>query len=137
MSKLVLTIEEDYDFSLIGISCHTKDYRLCWELNKILHIDLIRTADYEINKKSEKSSFSFYEFIDDANYLEYFLISNRGKNGFLIPEQKKVDFLLMIRGSISESQTKDFIGKINSLSLVLTSFNIDPNQLKSKQNLIF
>jgi hypothetical protein len=137
MSKMVLTIEEDYDFSLIGISCHTKDYRLCWELNKTLNTDLVRTADYEISKKSEKISFSFYEFIDDANYLEYFLISNRSKNGFLIPEQKKVDFFLMVRGNISESLTKEIIGKINSLSLVLTSFNIDPNQLKSKQNLLF
>ena len=137
MSKLVLTIEEDYDFTLIGISCHTKDYRLCWELNKVLQTDLIRTTDFEINKKSEQVSFSFYEFIDEANYLEYFLISNRAKNGFLIPEQKKVDFFLMVRGNISESLTKDIIGKINSLSLVLTSFNIDPNQLKSKQNLLF
>lgn len=137
MSKLVLTIEEDYDFSLIGISCHTKDYRLCWELNKTLQTDLVRTADYEISKKNENISFSFYEFIDEANYLEYFLISNRAKNGFLIPEQKTVDFFFMIRGNISESLTKEVIGKINSLSLVLTSFNIDPNQLKSKQNLLF
>jgi hypothetical protein len=137
MSKMVLTIEEDYDFSLIGISCHTKDYRLCWELNKALDTDLIRTTDFEISKKSETISFSFYEYIDEANYLEYFLISNRAKNGFLIPEQKKVDFFLMVRGNISESLTKEIIGKINSLSLVLTSFNIDPNQLKSKQNLLF
>tara|TARA_B100000809_G_C15138934_1_gene532012 strand:+ start:3930 stop:4343 length:414 start_codon:yes stop_codon:yes gene_type:complete len=137
MSKMVLTIEEDYDFSLIGISCHAKDYRLCWELNKVLNIDLIRTTDFEISKKSEAISFSFYEFIDETNYLEYFLISNRAKNGFLIPEQKKVDFFLMVRGNILESLTKEIIGKINSLSLVLTSFNIDPNQLKSKQNLLF
>jgi hypothetical protein len=137
MSKMVLTLDEDYDFSLIGISCHTKDYRLCWELNKILHTDLIRTEDFEISKKNERITFSFYEFIDEANYLEYFLVSNRGKNGFLIPEQKKVDFFLMVRGNISESHTKDTIAKINSLSLVLTSFNIDPNQLKSKKNLLF
>jgi len=137
MSKLVLTIEEDYDFSLIGISCHTKDYRLCWELNKVLQTDLIRTTDLEITKKGERSSFSFYEFIDEANYLEYFLISNLGIKGCLIPEQKKVDFFLIVRGNISDSNTKGIIGKINSLSLVLTSFNIDPNQLKSKQNLLF
>ena len=137
MSKLVLTIEEDYDFSLIGISCHSKDYRLCWELNKILNIDLIRTKDYDISKKNEKSSFSFYEFIDESNYLEYFFISNRSKNGFLIPEQKKVDYFLMLRGNTSDAHTKEIIGKINGLSLVLTSFNIDPTQLKSIQNLLF
>ena len=134
---MVLTLDEDYDFSLIGISCHTKDYRLCWELNKILHTDLIRTEDFEISKKNEKCTFSFYEFIDEANYLEYFLVSNRGKNGFLIPEQKKVDFFLMAKGNISDNHTKDVICKINTLSLVLTSFSIDPNMLKSKQSLLF
>lgn len=137
MSKMVLTLEEDYDFSLIGISCHAKDYRLCWEINKTLNIDLIRTADFEINKKNEKSAYSFYEFIDEAEYLEYYLISNRGKTGFLIPEQKSVDFLLMIKGNISNDLTMSIIAKINPLSLILTSFEINPNNLKSKQNLLF
>ncbi len=137
MSKLVLTFEEDYDFSLIGISCHSKDYRLCWEINKALSIDMVRTTDLEINKKDKVSTYSFYEFIDEANYLEYYLISNRGNSGYIIPEQKTMDFFLMIKGNISDNHTKESIAKINSLSLVLTSFNVDPNQLKSKQNLLF
>lgn len=137
MSKLILSFEEDYDFTLIGISCHTKDYRLCWELNKSLHIDLIRITDLEINKKNTTSSFSFYEFIDDTNYLDFYLISNLCNNGYLVSEQKKVDFFLIIKGNTDEYQTKDFIDKINSLSLVLTSFNINPESLKSKQNLLF
>ena len=137
MSKIVLSLEEDYDFVLIGISCHTKDYRLCWELNKILAVDLTRAENLEISKKNIVSSFSFYEFIDDANYIEYYLISNRGNSGYLVPEQKTMDFFLMIKGNISNNHTKDCIAKINSLSLVLTSFNVNPNQLKSKQNLLF
>jgi hypothetical protein len=137
MSKILLSIEEDYDFILIGISCHTKDYRLCWEINKSLNTDLKRTEDLEISKKGEVNSFSFYEFIDEDNYVEYYLISNLGSNGYLIPEQKKVDFFLLLKGNTSTNQAKDIIGRINSLSLVLTSFNIDPNQLKSKHNLLF
>lgn len=137
MSKILLTLDEDYDFTLIGISCHSKDYRLCWEINKALNIDLVRTEDLEIRKKGEVNSHSFYEFIDDDNYLEYYLISNRGSSGFLIPEQKSVDFFLMAKGNISDSHTKDTISKINALSLVLTSFSINPDMLKSKQNLLF
>jgi len=137
MSKVLLSLEEDYDFTLIGISCHTKDYRLCWEINKSLNIELIRTVDLEIKKKKEINSFSFYEFMDEDNYLEYYLIANLGGGGYLIPEQKKVDFFLLLKGNTSNNLTKDIIAKINSLSLVLTSFNIDPNQLKSKQNLLF
>jgi len=137
MSKVLLSLEEDYNFTLIGISCHTKDYRLCWEINKTLNTDLIRVNDLEISKKGELNSFSFYEFIDDENYIEYYLISNLGNNGYLISEHKKIDFFLLLKGNTSTNQVKDFIAKINSLSLVLTSFSIDPNQLKSKQNLLF
>jgi hypothetical protein len=137
MSKFLLTLDDDYEFTLVGISCHSKDYRLCWEINKALNIDLIRTQDLEIRKKDTLNSHSFYEYIDEDNYLEYFLISNRGDNGFLIPEQKRVDFFLMAKGNISDNHTSEVICKINTLSLVLTSFSVEPNQLKSKQNLLF
>ncbi|MEJ6737273.1 MAG: IPExxxVDY family protein [Flavobacteriales bacterium] len=137
MSKFLLTLDEDYEFTLVGISCHSKDYRLCGKINNALNVDLIRTADLEIYQKDTLNTYSFYEFIDADNYLEYYLISNRGDNGFLIPEQKKVDFFLMAKGNISDNHTKDVICKINTLSLVLTSFSIDPNMLKSKQSLLF
>lgn len=137
MSKILLSFDEDYEFTLVGISCHSKDYRLCWEINNILNIDLIRTEDLEIQKKGILNSHSFYEFIDEDNHLEYFLISNKAENGYLIPEQKRVDFFLMAKGNISNNHTNDIICKINTLSLVLTSFSLDPTQLKSKQNLLF
>lgn len=136
MSKIILSIEEDYDFALLGISCHTKDYRLCWELNKVLNFDLIRAIDLEINKTTI-DKYSFYEYIDEEHYLEYYLISNRSITGYLIPEQKKVDFFFMIKGNISDYLIDDILSKTNAISSVLTSFKIDPNQLKSKQNLLF
>lgn len=136
MSKIILSLEEDYDFALLGISCHTKDYRLCWELNKVLNFDLVRAADLEINK-TIINKYSFYEFIDEEHYLDYYLISNRSNTGYLIPEHKKVDFFFMIKGNISDFLIDDILSKVNAVSLVLTSFIIDPNQLKSKQNLLF
>ena len=137
MSKLVLTLEDDYDFSLIGISCHSKDYRICWEINKALHVDLIRSNNYEITRKKEIIKYAFYVFIDEINYLDYYLIANKGTKGSLISEQKTTDFFLIIKGNISAVQLSDFLVKINALNLVLTAFNIDPENLKSKQNLLF
>lgn len=137
MSKLVLTLEDDYDFSLIGISCHSKDYRICWELNKALHIDLIRSEDYEITRKKEISKYAFYEFIDEINYLDYYLIANKGTKGNLIPEHKTTDFFILIKGNISGVQLSDLTVKINGLNLVLAAFKIEPESLKSKQNLLF
>lgn len=137
MSKVLLTLEDAYEFTLIGISSHTKDYRLCWELNKYVELDLIRTEDLEINSKDVVGKYAFYEYLDEENYLDYYLIANRGNNGYLVPERKTFDYLLMIKGDVEDYQEEELLGKIRSLDHVLASYSIDPNELKSKQNLLF
>ncbi len=133
MTKFVLEIEEDYEFALIGLSCHSKDYRICRELNQQLNIDLTRQHDYIV----EKQAFSFYLYLDEDNHIDYYIITNRSKSGFLLPEQKSVDYFLLLKGNYSDELIKNLIWKINNISLVLTSFKINPLQLKSKQNLLF
>jgi hypothetical protein len=137
MTKFTLNIEEEYDFSLIGISCHAKDFRLCFELNKLLEIDLTRAKDLEIISKNTTGNYALFEYIDEDNFLDYYLISNRGEKGFLIPEHKTIDFLLQLKGATNEEIEEELISKICSLSIVLTAYQIDVDSLKSKQNLIF
>jgi hypothetical protein len=137
MSKIVLSLEEDYDFDLVGISCHSKDYRLCWELNNTLGIDLTRTEDLTITKKEVAGNYSFYEYDDEENHLSYYLMANKCSNGYLIPEKKTTDFFILIKGIFDENYILKILSKINSISLILTSFQLDPNSLKSKQNLLF
>ena len=137
MSKFTLNIEDDYDFSLIGISCHAKDYRLCFELNKILEIDLVRGEDLDIDSKNTKANYALYDYIDEENFIDYYLISNRSNKGFLIPEHKSTDFFLLLKGASNDDIIENIINKISEIQLVLTSFQIDVNSLKSKQNLIF
>lgn len=137
MSKFTLNIEDDYDFNLIGISCHAKDYRLCFELNKTFEIDLTRTDDLDIDLKKSKANYALFEYIDEENFLDYYLISNRSKNGFLIPEYKSTDFFIMLKGASNDDIIDNMITKILEIDLVLTSFQIDVESLKSKQNLIF
>lgn len=137
MTKFTLNIEEEYDFSLIGISCHAKDFRLCFELNKLLEIDLTRAKDLEIISRNTTGNYALFEYIDEDNFLDYYLISNRGEKGFLIPEHKTIDFLLQLKGATNEELEEELISKICSLSIVLTAYQIDVDSLKSKQNLIF
>lgn len=137
MSKIVLSLDEDYDFDLFGISCHTKDYRLCWELNNKLGIDLRRAEDLIIKKKELISNYSFYEYLDEDNHLDYFLIANRCSNGFLLPEKKTTDFILMVKGIFNDNYKAKILDRINSISLILTSFQLNVDELKSKQNLLF
>jgi hypothetical protein len=137
--KYTLEEEYDYDFRLVGISCHAKDYRLCWCLNRFLGLGFVKdTNDLEIIGEGffSGSTHSMYSYYDEEDQNEFYLIANRDSRGYLLPEQKQADFLLMIKESLPLN-LDEFIKDLRSLDLILTSFEIDVEKLKSKENLIF
>ena len=138
MGKYTLEIEYDYDFVLIGISSHEKDYRICWAINNQLGLNLTKTDALEIKdkKQDEPSHFSLFSFELPDEFMEYFIIANRSEKGLLIPEQKQVDYFFIIRGEIEDEKVMEMIKLIKESNLVQTAFRVDVNALKSKQNLI-
>lgn len=137
MTKLILEIEEDYDFALIGIVAHVKDYRLSWDFNKNLGLDFIKDSSLEIKEKDNSKLFSFHYFVDDENSLEYYLIGNKGEKGVLIPEENKCDFFLVLKGNFDENRIEELSKKLSTFKSILASYQIDIDSLKSKKNLIF
>jgi hypothetical protein len=139
LKKHLLEIEYDFDFVLIGISSHEKDYRICWALNNKLDIELTKTDALEIKdkKQEEASSFSLFVCERPDEFMEYMIIANRSEKGLLIPEQKQMDYFFVIKGEIEDEAVQEMIHKIKEINFVLTAMRIDPSVLKSKQNLIF
>ena len=68
---------------------------------------------------------------------ELYILANKGTEGFLVSEMKKVDFFLLIRNYIDEDDLKALIGGLNRIPEVLVAAEVDPKKLKSKENLIF
>jgi hypothetical protein len=138
LGKYTLEIEYDYDFVLIGISSHEKDYRICWALNNQLGLNLTKTDALEIKdkKQDELSHFSLFSFEQPDEFMEYFIIANRSEKGLLIPEQKQVDYFFIIRGEVDDEKVMEMVKQIKDSNLVQTAFRVDVNALKSKQNLI-
>lgn len=137
MPKILLELEEDYTFDLIGICSHNKDYRLSWELNQLPEFNFTKAENYELQKKGELQSHAFYTFVDEENQLDYFLINNRSENGLLLPEENKCDYLLIIKGSTDEQLKKVIHQKVITLKSVLTAYLINVENLNSKENLLF
>lgn len=137
MAKLTLEIQQDYDFELIGICSHIKDYRLVWELNKALEFDLAKEKDFELSIKGELQAHSFFSYFDDDNLQEYYLLNNRSEKGLLIPEENKCDYFLLLKGNAIEQKQKELIQEISAIKHVLTTYAIDVEGLKSKDNLLF
>lgn len=139
MGKHTLEIEYDYNFVLIGISAHEKDYRICWALNNKLELNLVKTESLEIKEKKldETSHYSLFVCNREEEFSEYLLIANRSEKGILIPEQKQMDYFLIIKEEeIKEEKVTEIIKKIKEITLVQTAVRIDASTLKSKQNLI-
>lgn len=135
--KRLLEIENDIDFSLLGISCHAKDYRLSWEINRILSIALEKSDNIVNHDEQNESWFSTSMFFDNESHIEYCLISNKNDNGYLISEYPQLDYFMRLSGpqhDFEVEQCKNILGAINT---ILTIVQIIPEDLKSKLNLVF
>lgn len=137
MGKLKLQVEYDFDFTLIGISCHEPDYRFTWHVNRNTGMNFQKEDDLQMPLKDNVvSSHSIFSCHIEENFCTYYLIGNKGTGGLLIPESKHTDYFLMIKGPVQDDALEELTGQIRSISRVLTVFNVNVNELKSKYNLL-
>ena len=139
MTKYKLVLEDDYDFDLIGICSSHSDYRLCWAMNTDLKINLCRGEDYYLkNKKDGEYYFSFYEYIDNETFQEFYLIKNLSFDNFkrLIPEQDQIDYFLVIKNNY-DIELESFLTQLKKIECILTAFQFNIEDFKSKANLMF
>ena len=137
--KYTLEEEYEYDFRLIGISCHEKDYRICWGLNNRLRLSLAKEEveiEVLIKKTNEFSKHALYSYFQEDTENKFTLLNNRSNSGYLVPEQAHADYLFTIKESY-EVNIIDLIFEIKSIPFVLTAFEVKVGDLKSKENLIF
>ena len=137
MKKTVLLTEFEYDFQLIGISSHAKDYRVSYEINKIFGIELEKEQDvFFTTKKGGNAVFSMYFYKNKEEEQDVRLISNKSNGRFLIPESKASDYFLILY-DFNEYESREMLVKIRKINVVLTAFEVDISTLKSKENLLF
>ncbi|MCG8575682.1 MAG: IPExxxVDY family protein [Flavobacteriales bacterium] len=138
MAKHKLIIEEEYEFELIGICSNYSDYRLCWGINKALNIQLSKGNDYEVTLKKEgENKYSFYEYYDEDEHIEYYLIKNLSNTyKRLIPEKDQIDYFIIIKNNYVRD-VNDMVTRLKGIESILTAFIFDVEELKSKSNLEF
>ena len=103
-------------FTLFGISCHLKDFRLSYHLNQNLEFSLVKMDDFR--------DFSFYYCRDEDNFNSYYLLGNRSQEAILMPDLKQTDFLLLVEGPLKKVQKERLLAKIKEIQTVLTAFEV-------------
>jgi len=148
---------DEADFILIGIHTSIDDYRLAYLLNTKLHLNLKRRKKNLDFKNA--SQFSIYEWEDNKQLNTWNLVSNVCKietsnlvtennlfnnsskvieTFYLLPEYKKVNYILKISDiQLGSKKNQRIVSQIQDIAHIVTAYQIDIDQLKSKNNLIF
>ncbi len=138
MRKHKLEIEYDYDFILIGIATHEKDYRLCWAIGNRLGREFSRHEDIPVAaKKKSVMLFSAYHSRDEETFTDFYIIANKCATGMLAPEQKKSDFFLMVKGNVTDEEKQEVMRLLKEINFVLAAYEVKPDSLRSKQHFLF
>ena len=130
MKKQQLQFEIELDFALVGISCHLKDYRFVWTLNKALKSNFFKTKPFFL----ADSDRGFSQFKYPTELSTAYIFANRSPTGFLIKKKPQVDFWLRMEESDS-IRLKKWTNEIKGIPQVL--FVYEESFEKIKEQFIF
>ena len=139
MKKRRLEIEYNYDFELLGLASSARSYKLAWEINRALNVNLVKKDDLRMSTKEGDFYFAFYSHQSAVNTVNLF--RNRSnesdvKGIHLVPEHPHLDFILYAKGNeeVKGSRLQELLREIPSIELVAF---LPLAALKSKDNFIF
>ena len=132
-TRFTLECTEEFDFTVLAINSHIKAYKLCWNINSLMQLDFEKINDHNIKKDLW---FSRYTYISDDG-IEYDLLTNRSKKGYLVPNQKSINYFLVVKNDYWNQDKLEFMSKLRDIPDVLLAFEIDAAKLKYIDRFIF
>ena len=104
VKKYELILEDEMTLEVFGISSAFADYRLAWELNQCLNINLIKSNEvFDVRPVKSKDSvfFRYFSFFDEEYLTRIYLIKNRQEPGMFHGDRPMIDFFLVLRENFS------------------------------------
>jgi len=132
-TRFTLECAEEFDFAVLAINSHIKAYKLCWNINSSMQLNFEKKNDHNIKKDLW---FSRYNYISDDG-IEYDLLANRSKKGYLVPSQKSINFFLIVKNDYWNQDKAEFMIKLRNIADILLVFEIDTANLKHIDRFIF
>lgn len=127
MKKQQLQFEIELEFALVGISCHLKDYRFVWLLNKELKSNFIKTKQFCLHDK--ESCFSQFEYpIEHSNA---YVFANRSPQGYLINAKPQVDYWLRLE-ELEDDHLQKWMQSIKAIPQVLVAYEEAAEKIKEQ-----
>ena len=136
MAKLKLDLPPDPEVSVIGISSHVNDYRLCWSINKALGIALSkRRQAIEQMDNDHPGNFAAFDHLDEEVQACCTLVNNHGSDGILLRELRQADYFLVLDKDWRTSPA-EVLRQLRTAEFVLAAFPLEFDQLKEGHKLL-
>lgn len=151
--KLQLEEFNTAEYELIAIHTTIEISKLAYVLNQKLNTRFKYINPIDKTERTQKGCFELYSFEDIEKEIFWNLIENKTiiKNGnnfnsifnqvdqimYLIPEYKKVDFILKIDGDQDFFDINKILETISNIKPISTSYKMEKNKIKKISNLIF
>jgi hypothetical protein len=141
-TKKKLIVAYEFDFNLYGLISSVKGYKLAWQINQLTGVHLVKQDDLVLEFiSSDKLFISNYLFTTEHSMIR--LVRNRAYTDnpdnqvFLIPELKRFDYLLMLKGTIGDYSENQLINKLKTVGDIQFISQLNISRIKSRDNLIF
>lgn len=136
MAKLKLDMEPDPDVTIIGISSHVNDYRLCWSINRSTGLELTRRrTDIVDQAHGVTATFSVYDHVDESTQARCTLVNNHSGDGILLKDQRQADYFLVVDNEFAQ-HAPGLLDRVRTAEFVLTAFQLPYEQLRAGHKLL-
>ena len=127
MKKKQLQLEIELDFALAGISCHLKDYRFVWLLNRVLQSNFTKTKQFCPHDSDRR--FSQFEYSMELSTA--YIFANRSATGYLINKKPQVDYWLKLEEPDNKRLQK-WVKEIQAIPQVLVAYEEGVEKIKEQ-----
>jgi hypothetical protein len=128
LKKQKLSVTANNEFSALGIASAEKDYRLCYQINKSLQLELERSANITVFDTASKKSYEVlcYYYNDKEQGARLYFVKNRQEQFIIIPQYKQADYFFLLQ-SLHKSYYDTFKKSLTELKSIQSVFPI-PDQ---------
>jgi hypothetical protein len=147
--------QEDEDFALFAIHCGEAPFKIAFLMNQSLKWQLKREReDICLVRSGKQQQYPKYRYVSRHDQIDHLLLSNVDRPDqetvpeqplglfdaldgpsysatYLMPEFKKVDYLLKVEAPLAEGEIKLLVGQIKSIKEVVSTYVIPHNKIKN------
>ncbi len=110
--------------TVIGINTSLPDYKLAYNVNNALAIDLARHDDLVF----EGTPFAFFYYTAGENYNVYNLVSLSSRERVLYPFKPRIDYLLLIQNTLSPERQMAIMRSLRQAEGIVHAFIMEKDK---------